>query len=176
VVEQFKNAVKAEGKDGALQIDPDRLAAAHTLVGNFDGLLEDLVSGHVYRCRERQAPPRSPGVYCFSQGEQVMHVGRTKDLQARRQNQTSPKGDRFVATFPFLLARHRAAEVRDDLPTDRGELEADERFKPFFTEAKEDVRAMEFRCVEIENHPLQAMFEIFASVALDSRYNFWETH
>jgi hypothetical protein len=35
---------------------------------------------------------------------------------------------------------------------------------------------MDFRCVVIEDHPTQALFEIFASVALGSPYNSWETH
>jgi hypothetical protein len=35
---------------------------------------------------------------------------------------------------------------------------------------------MDFRCVMIEEHARQAVFEVFASVALRSPYNFWETH
>jgi hypothetical protein len=74
------------------------------------------------------------------------------------------------------MARHRAAEVYDDLPKARDQLAADDRFAPLFVESKAAVRAMDFRCVMIENHARQAVFEVFASVALGSPYNFWETH
>ncbi len=81
-----------------------------------------------------------------------------------------------MATFAFFMARHRADEVHNDLPNARSQLAADDRFGAFFVEAKTQVRAMDFRCVVIEDHAQQAVFEIFASVALDSLYNVWETH
>lgn len=81
-----------------------------------------------------------------------------------------------MATFAFLMARHAAAEAHDDLPTGRAQLAADGRFAPFFAEAKRRVQAMDFRCVVIEEDAQQAMFEVFASVALDAPYNFWATH
>jgi hypothetical protein len=146
------------------------------LTGDFDRWLDALVSGWAYRYRTRPAPPAEPGVYLFADGPRVMHVGRTRNLQARRRDQTSPGGDRFVATFAFLMARHRAAEAHDDLPTVRDLLAADERFIPLFVEAKVQVQAMDFRCVVIEEDAQQAMFEVFASVALGSPYNFWATH
>jgi hypothetical protein len=160
----------------AIPVDDTLRAQAHALTGDFDRWLDALVSGSVYRHRVPPAPPAQPGVYVFAEGPQVMHVGRTRNLQARRRDQTSPSGDRFVATFAFLMARHRAVEAHDDLPTVRGQLAADERFTRFFANAKAQVQAMEFRCVVIEQHAQQAMFEIFASVALGALYNSWATH
>lgn len=159
-----------------IPIDETYRAQAHALTGDFDRLLDALASGPSYRPRVAPAPPPEPGVYLFAEGPQVMHVGRTKNLQDRRRAQTSPSGDRFVATFAFLMARHRAAEAYDDLPEFRDQLAADARFAPLFVQAKAAVRAMEFRCVIIEHHARQAVFEIFASVAFASPYNFWETH
>jgi hypothetical protein len=74
------------------------------------------------------------------------------------------------------MARHRAAEAHSDLPNGRGQLAIDDRFIPFFIQAKTEVRAMDFRCVVIADHVQQAVFEVFASIALNSPYNFWETH
>lgn len=159
-----------------ITVDDAHRATAHALTGNFDRWLDALVTGPIYLPRVPPAPPIAPGVYLFAEGSRVMHVGRTKNLQERRRDQTSPSGDRFVATFAFLMARHRAVEAHKDLPRARDQLEADVRFVPFFTQAKAEVRAMGFRCVVIEDHAQQAVFEIFASIALDSPYNFWETH
>lgn len=160
----------------AIQVNDAHRAKADALTGSFALWLNALVDGPVYRPRVLPAPPIAPGVYLFAEGSRVMHVGRTKNLQARRRSQTSPTGDRFEATFAFLMARHRAAEAHDDLPNPRDQLATDGRFVPFFIQAKADVRAMDFRCVVIEDHAKQAVFEIFASVALNSPYNFWETH
>jgi hypothetical protein len=160
----------------AIPVDEVNRAEAHALTGDFDRLLDALVSGPVYRPRVAPAPPPEPGVYLFADGLRTMHVGRTKNLQERRRTQTSPSGDRFVTTFAFLMARHRAAEVHDDLPKGRAQLAVDDRFAPLFVQAKAAVRAMDFRCVVIENRARQAVFEVFASVALESPYNFWETH
>lgn len=160
----------------AIPVADARRAQAHALTDEFDTWLDALVSGRVYRHRVRPAPPAQPGVYLFAVGGQVMHVGRTRNLQARRRDQTSPGGDRFVATFAFLMARRRAAEVHDDLPLGRGHLAADERFARFFADAKAQVQAMDFRCVVIEQDAQQATFEIFASVALGALYNSWATH
>lgn len=159
-----------------IPLDAARLAQAHTLTRDFDRWLDALVGGLVFRYRVPPAPPTLPGVYLFAEGSRVLHVGRTKNLQARRQDQTSPSGDRYAATSAFLMARHRAAEVHDDLPTVHSQLAADDRFARFFDEAKVQVQAMDFRCVVIEHDAQQAIFEVFASIALGAPYNFWATH
>jgi hypothetical protein len=159
-----------------IPVDGARRAQAHALTGDFDRWLDALVSGPAYRYRTAPAPPALPGVYLFAEGPRVMHVGRTRNLQARRRDQTSPSGNRFVATFAFRLARHGAAEAHDDLPVARAQLAADERFARCFAEAKARVQAMDFRCVVIEQDAPQAMFEVFASIALGAPYNLWTTH
>jgi hypothetical protein len=160
----------------AIPIKSADRARAHALTEDFDAGLDELASAHVYRSGVLPAPPAKPGVYLFADGPKVMHVGRTRNLQARRRNQTSPSGDHFVATFPFRLARSRALKIHDDLPPARGDLEVHERFAPYLLQAKADVRAMDFRFVIIEDDAKQALFEIFASIAFDSPHNSWETH
>lgn len=145
-------------------------------MGDLQELLERLTSGHAYRCGERPAPPQEPGVYLFAVGDAVMHVGRTKNLQGRRRNQTSPEGSQTQATFAFRMAQHRARQEMHLTALNREELAQHEDFRPLFREMKEAVREMDFRCVQIDDHPKQALFEIFASVALGSPHNSWETH
>lgn len=159
-----------------IPIDQRCRQRAHELVGEFDDLLVRLTTGHVYRCNVLPAPPPEPGVYLFAEESITLHVGRTRDLQSRRRNQTGPKGHQSTATFAFNLAASRAREVHRDLPATRDQLAQDERFATFFQAAKEAIRGMDFRCVVIEDHAEQALFEIFASVALASPYNTWETH
>jgi hypothetical protein len=159
-----------------IHVHADHLARANELIYGFDELLDQLVSAQPFRCGVLPAPPHSPGVYLFAQDDVVMHVGRTRDLRLRRRNQSASNGTRTSATFAFQLARHRAHENLEGLPTRREDLEADERFVPLFQAAKDEVREMDFLCVVIADHARQALFEIFASIALGAVHASWRTH
>lgn len=159
-----------------IPVDPQHLAQALALTEDFEQLLDQLVSGHVYRCGERPAPPVRPGVYVFAHGPVVVHVGRTRNLQARRRDQTGPANDHFSATAAFRLAVAKATADHADLPVTRELLALDERFVPYFKEAKAHLRDLDFRCVEIADPPKQAMFEMFASIALGLPREIWNTH
>lgn len=160
-----------------IPIDPALRSEAMALTEDFGPLLNELVSGHAYRCGEQPAPPVAPGVYLLAEGNDVLHVGRTRNLQVRRRNQTGLRNDRFTATHAF---RRAIADVTAaghlSLPGKRAELETHPTFKPYFQAAKQRVRACDFRCVEIADPPQQAAFEIFASIALGLPRELWRTH
>jgi len=158
-----------------LAIDPENRAAALALCEGFADLLEALVAGHVYRCGERPAPPTLAGVYVFSDGPDVVHVGRTRNLQTRRRNQTGLRNTRHVATHAFRRATTAARAAHDDLPRTRDALERDPRFTPYFDAEKQYLRTLDLRCVELDDPPKQAMFEIAASVALGLPRELWRT-
>jgi hypothetical protein len=86
------------------------------------------------------------------------------------------KNNRDTASFAFRLAIHDAESDGVDLPGTRAEMEAQADFAPYFQDAKARVRSMDFRCVVIEQAARQTVFEVFASVALGSLHNAWETH
>lgn len=161
----------------AIPIDPALRAEAVTLAEDFGQLLDQLVSGHVYRCGELPAPPVAPGVYLLAEGNDVLHVGRTRNLQERRRNQTGLNNDRSTATHAFRRAVADATTAGHlGLPGKRAELEVHPTFGPYFQAAKQRMRACDFRCVEIADPPKQAMFEIFASIALGLPHELWRTH
>lgn len=159
-----------------IKINPARLQEANDLSREFEALVTELANGHEYRCGESPAPPQAPGVYLLAEGEDVLHVGRTRNLQTRRRNHTMPGGGRNTATFAFLLARRDAQVHPNSLPQGREALEAHPDFADYFKQAKERVRAMTFACVVVEEPGRQALFEIYASVALGSPHNDWQTH
>lgn len=161
----------------AIPIDPGLRAEAMALTEDFGRLLGELASGHVYRCGEPPAPPRTPGVYLLAEGDDVLHVGRTRNLQARRRDQTGLNNDRYTATHAFRRAVADATTAGHlGLPGKRAELEVDPTFAPYFQAAKQRLRACDFRCVKIADPPQQAMFEIFASIALGLPPELWRTH
>lgn len=161
----------------AIPIDPALRVEALALTEDFGGLLDQLVSGHVFRCGERPAPPVAPGVYLFAEASEVLHVGRTRNLQARRREQAGLNNDRYTASHAFRRAIADAtAAGHSDLPRKRAELEVHPTFSPYFQAAKRRMRACDFRCVEIADPPEQAMFEIVASIALGLPRELWQTH
>lgn len=168
--------MSCEPKCPAIPIRPALLAQANGLTDGFDGTLRSSCEGHIYRCGERPAPPQEPGVYLFAEGPEVLHVGRTRNLQARRRNHTGPGNGRNTASFAFRLAIHDAQSDSVPLVGSRAEVEADPTFAEYFKAAKDRVRGMDFRCVVVAEAARQAMFEVFASVALGSPHNDWETH
>jgi hypothetical protein len=160
-----------------IPIDPALRAEAVALTEDFGRLLDELVSGHVFRCGELPAPPVAPGVYLLAEGDNVLHVGRTRNLQERRRNQTGLNNDRYTATHAFRRAAADAAAAGHlGLPSNRAELEVHPTFAPYFQVAKQRMRACDFRCVKIADPPQQATFEIFASIALGLPRELWQTH
>jgi hypothetical protein len=161
----------------AIPIDPALRAEAVALTEDFGRLLDELVSGHVFRCGELPAPPVAPGVYLLAEGYDVLHVGRTRNLQARRREQTGLKNDRDTASHAFRRAVADATGAGHvGLPSKRADLEAHPTFAPYFQAAKQRMRACDFRCVGIADPPQQATFEIFASIALGLPHELWRTH
>lgn len=163
-------------KDRPIAVDSRRQVVGWSLTENFDALLRDLIGSPVYRPNVAPAPPVAPGVYLFAEADVVLHVGRTRNLQQRRREQTSLRGGGNAATFAFRMARAEAMREHADLPTARAALAVHAAFAEYLERARERTRRMDFRCVRIEDDAQQAMFEIFASVTLGALHNEWRTH
>ena len=126
------SAPKAKDLFVTIPVAPDLRNLALALTDGFSELLDDLLGGHIYRCGERPAPPTAPGVYLLAEHDRVLHVGRTRNLQARRRDQTGLGNDRFTATFAFRLAVDNASAECEDLPTKREELRATRGIQALF--------------------------------------------
>lgn len=131
------------------------------------------------RCPPHIGPTRLPptvprcAVYLFSTGDTHLYVGRTDRLRARhREHWTGKAND---APFAFKLARHDTGNLTKGRPT-RQQLEADPIFAAAFIDAKQRVANMEFRWVEETDANRQCLLEIYATIALDARYNDFINH
>lgn len=121
----------------------------------------------------RTIPKR--GVYAFRDGAVTWYVGRT-DKMGRRWTQHVGAGcNENQASFAFLLARDEARKARIWART-RKALARDGRFKPFFGSAKARIREMSRHAVEIVDPQKQALFEIYAAVALRAKYCDFRNH
>jgi len=80
------------------------------------------------------------------------------------------------ATFAFNLAGEDAREKRIDVSMSRDQLEDDPAFAPLFSDAKQRVSGMSVRGVKINDPIVQTLFEVYAHIALRTKYNDFDTH
>ena len=146
------------------------------LVAQMPGLFEGLES-QPFRTRDNLAEIPERGVYVFYENNKALYVGRSNRLKARIQVHGRPSARHSSAQFAFNLAKEKIARYRD-IPKDitRKELEKAPGFERAFFEAKNRVAQMKIRVVQINDQVTQALFEIYAALSLDTRYNDFRTH
>lgn len=125
-------------------------------------------------------PSDAPGacIYLFSGGDRHLYVGRTRNLRQRMRNHSIPASQHNQAVFAFKLAREATGRLVADYKGDgrRQALIDNPDFLQAFTEAKARVRNMGLRYVQEDDPLRQALLEIYASVALETPYNDFNTH
>ncbi|MCK4361956.1 MAG: GIY-YIG nuclease family protein [Dehalococcoidia bacterium] len=142
------------------------------LVEQMPGLLQSLGS-QPFRTRDNLASISERGIYVFYENDRPLYIGRSNRLRGRIQEHARESSGHNKATFAFNLAKE-ALELTSNIP--RKELERDPGFKMAFDEAKKCVREMKIRVIQIEDQVTQALFEIYAALALDTAYNDFGTH
>jgi len=150
-------------------------ALVNGLNPKFEKLLE------MTPCRAGQFPKTVPlqGVYLFSEGDAYLYVGRSNKIRSRYGRHCNPGATHRMAAFAFKLAREATgrmtASYKDD-ENSRKNLMLDQAFRTAFDEAKRRIRAMDFRFVEERDQNAQALLEIYCTLALNAKYNDFDTH
>jgi hypothetical protein len=117
----------------------------------------------------------TPGIYLFSEGPLHLYVGRSKNVRNRLKMHV---GDPSGASFAFKLAREASGRQKATYAPEgsRTHLMTIPDFVQAFHAAKERIRAMDIRFVAEPDCNRQALLEIFATLALGTPYNDFETH
>lgn len=116
-----------------------------------------------------------PGIYLLSEGLQHLYVGRTRKIRSRLRMHVG--GDPAGASFAVKLARlqiNRPATYKPE--SGLKQLRADAAFIAAFAEARNRIRGMSIRHVEETDAHRQALLEIYATLALNTPYNDFDTH
>lgn len=117
------------------------------------------------------------GIYVLYENDKPMYVGRTKRLIAKRVLiHGRPCSKHNAASFAFLLAKEQANKEGINLLYTRKELENNEKFNAIFSKQKERIGKMKVKAVQITDPETQAIFEIYASKLLKTKYNDFDTH
>ncbi|MET0557061.1 MAG: GIY-YIG nuclease family protein [Solirubrobacterales bacterium] len=147
------------------------------VTSEMDALLNSLRSAPAMPTADHSEIPTTPGVYLFSKGDEALYVGQTRNLRTRLNNHTNPLSRENKASFAFLVAKTEARKAGVDLSRTRKVLEGDEDFARHFGEAKLGVAEMDVRFIQMEGAISRSIFEIYASLTLDTLlYNSFETH
>lgn len=147
------------------------------LYSDLPQLLDRLLAASAAPVGDHPQIPLAPGVYLFSELDHAIYVGQTRKLRNRLKNHTNPLGKNNQATFAFLLAKAEAEKAGVDTKQFRAQLEADQQFARHFQLAKLRVSEMDVRFIELAGPIERSVFEIYASLALDTLlFNSFETH
>ena len=123
--------------------------------------------------REKLTGCPDAGVYVFFKGRSPIYVGRSNRMHDRILEHGRSSGTHYSASLAFKLAR---ANKRRWKGKKRKELTADPEFVGEFGKQKTRVASFKVKWVEIREQPLQAVFEVYASLKLDVKLNDWGTH
>jgi hypothetical protein len=141
-------------------------------------LLDALIASSGYQRGRKPAAPNVAGVYLFTEEGVHRYVGRTRNANRRLGEHTQPKSPQNSSPFAFNIAKAEAIRGGFDITGTRKQLAETQGFAPYFTSAKERVRSMEFRVVEIVDPAVSTIFEVYASIALgtEGEFNLFDTH
>ena len=140
--------------------------------------------------------PTDVGIYVFYENDEPMYVGRTNRLKKRLPEHGRPSSSPESASFAFNIAKLQFAPplVPDSISKQellahidklmkidkmsRKDLAKDPDFKPLFDEAKQRVKQMGIKVVEIEDPIEQTIFEVYAHLELGTppEFNSFENH
>lgn len=140
-------------------------------------LLNELKGKPLLNRKELHDIPES-GIYVFYEGNKPLYVGRSNRLKGRIQEHGQPSSDHYSATLAFNIADEamgQGKKIPRNVAT-RKEKERAPGFAIAFFKARMRVAEMRIRVVEIEDQIEQALFEIYAHLALKTKYNDFGTH
>ena len=119
------------------------------------------------------------GVYLFSEGGHHLYVGRSNNVRGRYGRHCNPGATHRMAAFAFKLARETTGKTVASYKAgedSRAGLMLNPEFIAAFKNAKARIRNMEFRYVEETDQNAQALLEIYCTLALNARFNDFDTH
>ncbi len=149
------------------------------IIACMEPLFDQLQSSEPYRAPTYRGIPEK-GIYVFYDQGKPVYVGRVggtskQKMRGRIRQHTIPSSSHNQATFAFrLLQEELGVATGHGAELSRAELA--KKYEIEFKEMKERVRSMDVRAVEIEDSETQTIFEVYASLALRTRYNKFDTH
>ncbi len=117
------------------------------------------------------------GVYVFFEDDEPIYVGRSNRLKKRLKEHSQRSSDHYSATLAFRIAKQNTSTLqRKEKKQTNEQLMKNRDFFEEFEAAKDRIARTKIRFIEIEGQIEQAIFEIYASLALGTKFNDFGTH
>ncbi len=145
---------------------------------NLDSLYNQLLAMPPVTAGSLPKTMPKKGIYLFSENGQHLYVGRSNNIRGRIGRHCRPGATHRMAAFAFHLARDATGYLKATYKKvgSRKALMAIPEFSNAFSKAKERIRMMDLRFIEVDDPTQQAIFEIYVSTALQTPYNDFDTH
>ena len=114
------------------------------------------------------------GVYVFFEDNKPIYVGRSNRLKKRLKEHSQRSSDHYSATLAFRIAKQNTSTLQKKQTNEQ--LMKNRDFVEGFEAAKGRIARTKIRFIEIEDQIEQALFEIYASLALGTELNDFGTH
>ena len=160
---------------------PNELAQSwEGLVARMEELWDSLLATEILVRDHRGRFPKMPkqGIYCFYGGDEPIYVGRTNRMRSRVLEHGRVSARHNSATLAYLIAL-RGAQAQEFMSVgafNRDDLQFIPEFKELFDEAKQLVRQMSVRVVEVTDPIEQTLFEVYVALKLKTPWNSFEKH
>jgi predicted GIY-YIG superfamily endonuclease len=117
------------------------------------------------------------GVYVFFEDSKPIYVGRSNGLKKRLKEHSQRSSDRYSATLAFRIAKQNTSILqKKERKQTNEQLMKNSDFIEEFEAAKDRIARAKIRFIEIEGQVEQVMFEIYAALTLNTKYNDFRTH
>jgi len=118
------------------------------------------------------------GVYAFFSKDAPIYVGRAnRTFRQRFRQHVGRSSQHNQASFAFKMAKIEVMRKGiDSRNMTRKELSKIPEFKVLLSRCKERIKTMKFRVVKIEDSKTQYLFEAFAAMEWNTKYNDFDTH
>jgi hypothetical protein len=144
-------------------------------IQQLEGLLARLCAAEPLSLLEMSKFPTNGGCYALIDEDEYLYVGISKNLKQRMRNHTSGRPEQ--SAFAYKLACELTGLKSDYTKTGSKKiLMQNPEFAEAMKSTTERVRNMSAKCVTIEDPSQRYLFEFFAAVSLDARYNDFNTH
>ena len=121
----------------------------------------------------RQLPQK--GVYAFYENDEPIYVGRSNRIRSRIREHGAESSGHESATFAYKLLLDELGEAGGH-SSSRTRKQIQDCHKPRYQAQRARIRKMQVRAVGIEGQQVQALFEIYAILALGPlKYNSFHT-
>ena len=147
----------------------------HSIIDQMEPLLRKLrnSSPHTVQGGLKGLPQR--GVYAFYENGLAIYVGRSNRMRERVREHGAESSRHESATFAYKLMLEDVGE-QGGHSSKFSRKELQDKHREVYTRQRERIRGMEIRAVGIEDQRLQAVFEIYAVLALGTtNYNSFQT-